>query len=111
MIGYLSGPITGHPNYRQEFGDAADELRALGYHIINPAEICQVIPTDQLSYEAIMQIDLALLERADYLVQLPDWEESRGANRELGFALGTDKIVVTYEALKGGRRHDIERDL
>ena len=66
MIGYLSGPITGHPNYRQEFGDAADELRALGYHIINPAEICQVIPTDQLGYEAIMQIDLVLLEKADY---------------------------------------------
>nr|UVY62273.1 MAG: Nucleoside 2-deoxyribosyltransferase like protein [Bacteriophage sp.] len=99
MIGYLSGPITGHPNYRQEFGDAADELRALGYHLINPAEICQVIPTDQLSYEAIMQIDLALLERADYLVQLPDWERSIGASRELGFALGTDKIIVSLEQL------------
>lgn len=41
-------------------------------------------------------------------ILLPDWEESRGANRELGFALGTDKIVVTYEALRGGRCHDIE---
>lgn len=58
-----------------------------------------------------MQIDLVLLEKADYLVQLPDWEDSKGANLELGFALGTGKIVVTYEALIGGRCHDIERDL
>lgn len=99
MIGYLSGPITGHPNYRQEFGDAADELRALGYHIINPAEICQVIPTDQMSYEDIIKIDMELLATADYLVQLPGWEDSKGANRELGFALGTDKIIVSLEQL------------
>ena len=110
-MGYFGGTSAGYPTSREEFGNAADELRALGYHIINPAEICQVIPNDQLSYEVIMQIDLVLLEKADYLVQLPDWEESRGANRELGFALGTDKIVVTYEALIGGRCHDIERDL
>lgn len=109
MIGYLSGPITGHPNYRQEFGDAAARLRALGYHIINPAEICQVIPVEQMGYEAIMELDLVLLSSADYLVQLPGWEQSKGANRELGFALGTDKIVLPLEELlKGGGCHGIE---
>ena len=35
-------------------------------------------------------------------VQLPDWESSQGANRELGFALGTDKIVVSLDSLLGG---------
>lgn len=111
MIGYLSGPITGHPNYRQEFGDAAAELRARGYNVINPAAIDDAIPVECMSYEAIMRIDLELLATADYLVQLPGSEDSKGANRELGFALGTGKIVVTYEALIGGRCHDIERDL
>lgn len=80
MIGYLSGPITGHKNYRRQFAEAAAALKELGY-------------------EGIMQIDLALLSAADYLVQLPGWENSRGANRELGFALGADKIVVTLEDL------------
>ena len=46
-----------------------------------------------------MRIDLELLASADYLVQLPGWERSVGANRELGFALGTDKIVVGLEQL------------
>lgn len=46
-----------------------------------------------------MKIDLELLATADYLVQLPGWERSPGANRELGFALGTDKIVVGLEQL------------
>lgn len=99
MIGYLSGPITGQKNYRQQFARAAGALKELGYVVINPAEICQVIPVEQMSYEDIMKIDLELLASADYLVQLPGWESSRGANRELGFALGTDKIVVGLEQL------------
>ena len=32
-------------------------------------------------------------------MQLPGWERSIGANRELGFALGTDKIIVSLEQL------------
>lgn len=71
----------------------------MGYIVINPAEICQVLPVEQMSYEAIMQIDMEILATADYMVQLPGWETSKGANRELGFALGTDKIVVTLEQL------------
>lgn len=59
----------------------------------------QPFPLDQMSYEDIMKIDLELLASADYLVQLPGWERSVGANRELGFALGTDKIVVGLEQL------------
>lgn len=111
MIGYLSGPITGHPNYRRTFGEAAAKLRALGYDIINPAEICETVPVDRMSYEDIMEIDLALLSLADCLVQLPGWETSKGANRELGFALGADKIVVAYEDMLGGRCNDIDRDV
>lgn len=99
MIGYLSGPITGHKDYRRQFAKAAAALKEMGYIVINPAEICQVLPVEQMGYEAIMQIDLEILATADYLVQLPGWENSKGANRELGFALGTDKIVVTLEQL------------
>ena len=99
MIGYLSGPITGHKNYRQQFARAAGALKELGYVVINPAELGAALPFDQMSYEDIMKIDMALLAAADYLVQLPGWEDSKGANRELGFALGTDKIIVSLEQL------------
>ena len=99
MIGYLSGPITGHKNYRQQFAEAAAALKEMGYVVINPAAIDDAIPVECMSYEAIMRIDLELLATADYLVQLPGWEDSKGANRELGFALGTDKIIVSLEQL------------
>lgn len=99
MIGYLSGPITGHKNYRQQFARAAGALKEMGYVVINPAELGAALPLDQMSYEDIMKIDMALLAAADYLVQLPGWEDSKGANRELGFALGTDKIIVSLEQL------------
>lgn len=99
MIGYLSGPITGHKNYRQQFARAAGALKEMGYVVINPAELGEALPLDQMSYEDIMKIDMALLAAADYLVQLPGWENSKGANRELGFALGTDKIIVSLEQL------------
>ena len=99
MIGYLSGPITGHKNYRQQFARAAGALKEMGYAVINPAELGAALPLDQMSYEDIMKIDTELLAAADYLVQLPGWEDSKGANRELGFALGTDKIIVSLEQL------------
>ena len=99
MIGYLSGPITGHRDYRRQFSKAAAALKEMGYNVINPAAIDDAIPVECMSYEAIMRIDLELLATADYLVQLPGWENSKGANRELGFALGTDKIVVSLEQL------------
>ena len=99
MIGYLSGPITGHKDYRRQFAKAAAALKEMGYVVINPAELGAALPFDQMSYEDIMKIDLELLASADYLVQLPGWERSIGANRELGFALGTDKIIVSLEQL------------
>lgn len=99
MIGYLSGPITGHKDYRRQFAKAAAALKEMGYNVINPAAIDDAIPVEGMSYEEIMRIDLELLSTADYLVQLPGWERSIGASRELGFALGTDKIIVSLEQL------------
>ena len=58
----------------------------MGYNVINPAAIDDAIPVECMSYEEIMRIDLELLSIADYLVQLPGWERSIGASRELGFA-------------------------
>ena len=101
MILYLSGPITGVDNYREIFRAAKSQLVTKGYKVINPAEMIGVLH-EGASYEDFLDIDLALLAKADVLVQLPDWESSQGANRELGFALGTDKIVVSLDSLLGG---------
>lgn len=113
MIGYLSGPITGNPNYMQQFEQAARDLSMKGYDVIDPAALDRVIPTGRLSYDTIMNLDLELLALADYLVQLPGWEDSKGCNRELGFAQARDIIVVSFQDLvdKGGETHGIKCNL
>lgn len=113
MIGYLSGPITGNPDYMQQFEQAARDLSMKGYDVINPAALDRVIPTSRLSYDTIMNLDLELLALADYLVQMPGWEDSKGCNRELGFAQARDLIVVSFQDLvgKGGETYGIKCDL
>ena len=113
MIGYLRGPITGNLNYMQQFDRAASELAQAGYDVINPAALDRVIPPGRLSYDTIMNLDLELLALADYLVQLPGWEDSKGRNRELGFAQARGIIVVSFQDLvdKGGETHGIKCNL
>lgn len=101
---YISGPITGIENYRRIFQGAKDALLAKGYDVVNPAELTEVIG-DSFSYDEIMSIDLDLLNRCDVLVQLSGWEESRGANIEYGYALGSNKTILSFECIvEGGCR-------
>lgn len=113
MIGYLSGPITGNPDYMQQFEQAARDLSMKGYDVIDPAALDRVVPTYRLSYDTIMNLDLELLALADYLVQMPGWEDSKGCNRELGFAQARGLIVVSFQDLvgKGGETYGIKCDL
>ena len=93
---YISGPITGVSNYKRIFQGAKDALLAKGYDVVNPAELTEVIG-DSFSYDEILAIDLDLLARCDAVVQLPGWENSRGANVEYGYALAADKIIIKLE--------------
>ena len=93
---YISGPITGIENYRRIFQGAKDALLAKGYDVVNPAELTEVIG-DSFTYDEILAIDLDRLARCDAVVQLPGWENSRGANVEYGYALAADKIIIKLE--------------
>lgn len=93
---YISGPITGVKNYKRIFQGAKDALTAKGYDVVNPAELTEVIG-DSFTYDEILAIDLDLLARCDAVVQLPGWENSRGANVEYGYALAADKIIIKLE--------------
>lgn len=98
---YLSGPISNDPDYIQKFMDADRTLHSRGYQVVNPAELYRVLPTDA-TYEEIMQIDLQLMELCETLVQLPGWEKSLGCNREYGYALAKDMIILQYSDLTSG---------
>lgn len=77
---YLAGPMTGLPNYNYEaFNAEAARLRALGYHVENPAE--NVHPVDQ-TWAGYMRVALQQMLTCRAVVLLPNWHLSRGANLE-----------------------------
>jgi hypothetical protein len=60
-------------------------------------------------YDALMRIDLAILEECDAIAMLPDWRESPGARQELAQAKALKKarVAVDWEG-RGLYRQSIE---
>lgn len=88
---YIAGPMTGLPELNfPAFHAAAQELRAAGHDVINPAEIN---PDPGTAWEDCMRADIAQLVTCDAIFLLPGWERSRGASlehhiaRELGLRI------------------------
>ena len=90
---YLSGKMTGMPDFNYPaFNEAADNLRARGHTVMNPAE--NPVPPCG-SWEGYMRNAIAQVVKADTIVLLPGWAESRGAVVEYELAR-TLKIAVSH---------------
>lgn len=97
---YLSGPMTGLPEFNYPaFNAAAAYLRALGYVVENPAENPE--PPCK-SWAGYMRLALAQLVQCEVTVRLPGWQNSRGAVIEssLSRMLGMD--VQDYASFVAG---------
>lgn len=91
---YLAGPMTGIPELNfPAFHAEAARLRALGFEVVNPAEInggadelvaCAAMTPEQLQdhWRNCMRRDIAELVQCDGIALLPAWERSRGATLE-----------------------------
>ena len=90
---YISGPITGVPDYMEKFEAAEKELKEKGYNVVNQAKINDGMPED-MTYEEYMEIDIKLITMCDALYMMKGWKSSCGANREYGYALGRGKIIM-----------------
>ena len=91
-IVFLSGRISGNNNYKAEFKMAELFLSDLGYIVINPAELGDVV--DGLTYEKIMQICYRLIDISDAIFMVSGWQKSKGANAELTYAKSINKKVM-----------------
>lgn len=90
---YISGAITGTTDYLDRFEKAEKELTEKGYVVINPAKVNAMMPVET-TYEEYMKMSMTMLDMCDYIYMLKGWQQSRGANREYGYALGTDKVIM-----------------
>ena len=92
---YISGAITGTDNYMERFSKAEKELTEQGYSVVNPAKVNAQLPEDA-TYEEYMKMCFCMLDMCEAIYMLKDWEKSFGANREYGYALAKDMMIM-YE--------------
>jgi nucleoside 2-deoxyribosyltransferase len=107
---YLAGPMSGYSeNNAPAFRRAAEDLRAEGFHVINPVELDDEIGSDHDSgslspreYAAFLGRDIVriLEEDVDALVVLKDWEKSRGVALEVHVARELEKPVFAFPSGK-----------
>ena len=104
MTVYISGPISGTSDYPARFSKAVFMLLEAGYkRIINPAQMDgAMIGATQ---EDFLDISLKLVDKADFLVMLPGWENSIGCNREIGFAIARGKPYMPMEEVLRQRQN------
>jgi hypothetical protein len=100
---YVAGPMTGIEDFNYPaFNAVADQLRALGYEVENPADHGIVEGAQWADY---MAYDLTRLGLCGVIVLLPDWEKSQGARLEvliaerLGMTVVNAHDLVTREAV------------
>ncbi len=77
---YIAGKMTDLPELNfPAFADAAKRLRAAGFDVVSPVEIC---PDKGIEWAAAMRLDIPAMLECDAVVLLDGWENSRGAKLE-----------------------------
>ena len=98
---YLSGPMTGLPDYnRAAFNLRAEAFRAAGYTVNNPAEISVTHETSK-SYGFYFKRALRQLLNSDVLYVFGDITESKGALMELDVAKLAEMPIVWEVCMRG----------
>lgn len=95
---YISGPVTGMPDYnRAAFHKAWEELAIAlpDCVVINPTAIIQ--PQDGWDWSDYMREDLHFLLDCDTIYMLKGWQNSKGAVIEHNLAVALGYIVIYEE--------------
>lgn len=89
---YIAGKITGDPDYKVKFQEAAKAYEKQGFIVLNPAELPEGMrPADY------MRICFAMIDTADAVAFLPGWGQSAGAGVEHAYCCYIDKNIRHFE--------------
>ena len=102
---YVAGAISGIPDYRDKFGIARNALEREGYTVLNPA----VLP-EGMEKKDYMRICFAMIDTADVITFLPNWENSKGANVERAYVTYNEKPILQLESLTAYQNALLLRD-
>lgn len=86
MTIYIAGKITGDKDYRAKFARYEKRVIAAGDVCLNPA----VMPCG-LTNSEYMRFSFAMIDAADIVYFLPDWEQSEGAKLEMAYCVYVNK--------------------
>ena len=86
---YIAGKVRGLKNYREVFKEAEKKLQAEGHVTLNPAEL-----PEGLHWQDYMKICIPMLEVADAIYLLKNWEDSQGAKVEKAYAECQGKQIL-----------------
>lgn len=90
---YISGPITGTDNYEEKFKSAENKLKEKGFETVNPVFVAKSLP-EWMENEGYLAADLCMLNMCNSIYLLKGWEQSKGANREYGYALAKGMQII-----------------
>lgn len=100
---YVSGPITGNPEWQVLFTNAENELLSFNpkIEVVNPLRLSKELEKEFSSdfppaYSAYMQRDIAELLKCNAICLLPGWAFSRGARLEYEIASALNMAVLEY---------------
>lgn len=95
---YISGPMTGLPNFNfPAFNAAAAVVRSMGHEAVNPVDIN---PDSNTPWEVCLRADIKALCDCDGIVLIHGWEHSKGAHLELQVAHRLGLKVLLFEHMQ-----------
>lgn len=115
MRAYLSGPMTGIPEFNfPRFREVAEDLRSRGHEVVSPAELDEdagvAVRPDQTHLDGGSDEYNTLLSRDEHVITndpeleaivfLEGWRDSTGAKREGQRAI--ERGLALYEYKAGG---------
>ena len=104
---YLAGPMSGYQDLNfPAFHAEAARLRALGYEVVNPAEINAGTSAE---WADCMRADIRELVNCDAVALLTGWEKSKGANLEVHIAYELGMLTVAASCFVAPANNDARR--